>query len=168
MTDQNSVHTRILAKKEQLAKRIKQPLAELAGMCSEIWPDQKKIDEILRHEIGAIPDCSLLYAWDVGGHVISCMILPDSTDDSWLGKDLHNRPYLTKHLPYMGIMLSSVYRSDYDGRECITALQAVNRGNELLGFVAADFSVNELLRDSSLPASVPKWNQYGTLHLPAG
>ncbi|MCK5359407.1 MAG: PDC sensor domain-containing protein [Gammaproteobacteria bacterium] len=160
MTDPNSVHTRILAKKEQLAKRIKQPLAELAEMCSEVWPEQKKIDEILRHEIGAIPDCGLLYAWDVEGQVVSCMILPDSTDDSWLGRDLHERPYLSKHLPYMGIMLSSVYRSDYDGRECITALQAVNRDNQLLGFVAADFSVNELLRDSDLPETVPIWNQY--------
>jgi hypothetical protein len=160
MADPNSVHTLILAKKEQLAKRIKQPLAELAEMCSEIWPDQKQIDEILRHEIGAIPDCSLLYAWNVEGQVISCMILPDRIDDSWLGRDLQERPYLTKHLPYMGIMLSSVYRSDYDGRECITALQAVNRGNELLGFVAADFSVNDMLRDSHLTASIPKWNQY--------
>ena len=77
-------------------------------------------------------------------------------DDSWLGKDLQERPYLTKHLPYMGIMLSSVYRSDYDGRECITALQAVNRGNELLGFVAADFSVNDLLRDSQSVGFYPE------------
>jgi hypothetical protein len=160
MADQNSVHTHILAKKEQLAKRIKQPLAELAEMCSEVWPDQAKIDEILRHEIGAIPDCSLLYAWDVDGRVISCMILPDSIDDSWLGRNLQERPYLSKHLPYMGIMLSSVYRSDYDGRECITALQAVNRDNKLLGFVAADFSVTDMLRDTSLTAPVPQWNQY--------
>ena len=39
-------------------------------------------------------------------------------------------------------------------------MQAVNRENELLGFVAADFSVNDLLRDSSLSASIPHWNQY--------
>ncbi len=160
MADNNSVHTTILAKKEQLAKRIKKPMAELAEMCSDVWPDQKLIDEILRHEIGTIPDCSLLYAWNVDGKVISCMILPDRADASWLGRDLNERPYLSKHLPYMGIMLSSVYRSDYDGRECITALQAVNRENELLGFVAADFSVNDLLRDTSLSASVPQWNQY--------
>jgi hypothetical protein len=160
MADIQSVQTRILAKKEELAKRIKKPLAELAVLCSEVWPDQNAINEILRHEIGAIPDCSLLYAWDVDGKVISYMILPDSVDDSWLGRDLTERPYLSNHLPFMGIMLSSVYRSDYDGRECITALQAVNRDNELLGFVAADFSVNDLLRNSSLSASLPVWNQY--------
>ena len=160
MANPTSIHTDILAIKEQLAKRIKKPLAELAEMCSEVWPEQKKIDEILRHEIGAIPDCSLLYAWNVDGKVISCMILPDRVDDSWLDRDLHERPYLSNHLPYMGIMLSSVYRSDYDGRECITALQAVNRDNQLLGFVAADFSVNDMLRNTSLSASIPQWNQY--------
>jgi len=160
MPDQSTVNTRTLAKKEELAKRIKQPLAEVAEMCSEIWPDQQGINQILRHEIGAIPDCSLLYAWNVDGKVISYMILPDSVDDSWLGKDLNERPFLSKHLPYMGIMLSSVYRSDYDGRECITALQAVNRDNQLLGFVAADFSVTDLLRDTSLNENIPQWNQY--------
>ncbi|GBE45644.1 hypothetical protein BMS3Bbin11_00734 [bacterium BMS3Bbin11] len=160
MPNQNTVNIRTLAKKEELAKRIKKPLAEVAEMCSEIWPDQQGIDQLLQHEIGAIPDCSLLYAWNVDGNVISCMILPDRVDESWMGKDLNNRPFLSKHLPYMGIMLSSVYRSDYDGRECITALQAVNRDNELLGFIAADFSVNDLLHDSSLPVSVPQWNQY--------
>ncbi len=160
MSDQSTVNTRTLAKKEELAKRIKKPLAEVADMVSEVWPDQQKIDRILQHEIGAIPDCSLLYTWNVDGEVISCMILPDRVDDSWLGKDLTERPFLSKHLPYMGIMLSSVYRSDYDGRECITALQAVNRENKLLGFVAADFSVTDLLRDTSLSANVPQWNQY--------
>ncbi len=160
MPEQSTVNTRTLAKKEELAKRIKRPLAEVAEMVSETWPDQQAIDKILRHEIGAIPDCSLLYAWSVDGKVISCMILPDSVDDSWLGKDLNERPFLSKHLPYKGIMLSSVYRSDYDGRECITALQAVNRDNQLLGFVAADFSVTDLLRDTSLNVNVPQWNQY--------
>ncbi len=160
MPDQSTVNTRTLAKKEELAKRIKKPLAEVAEMCSENWPDQHAIDEILQHEIGAIPDCSLLYAWNVDGQVISCMILTDRVDESWLGKDLNDRPFLSKHLPYMGIMLSSVYRSDYDGRECITALQAVNRDNELLGFVAADFSVTDLLRDTSLNVNIPQWNQY--------
>jgi len=160
MPDQSTVNTRTLAKKEQLAKRIKKPLAEVAELISDVWPDQQAIDEILQHEIGAIPDCSLLYAWNVEGQVISCMILPDRVDKSWLGKDLNERPFLSKHLPYMGIMLSSVYRSDYDGRECITALQAVNRENELLGFVSADFSVTDLLRDTNLNVNIPQWNQY--------
>lgn len=160
MNDPDSIHQQVVTKKEALAKRVRQPLAEVAQQCSQVWPDSDRLDLILGHEIGLIPDCSLLYAWDIDEKIVSSMILPDRKDNTWRGRSVARRPYLTKHLPYMGLMLSSVYRSDYDGRECITALQAVNRDNQLLGFVAADFAVNDLLRNSDLSVSMPRWKQY--------
>ncbi|HBE91594.1 MAG TPA: hypothetical protein DDW55_03370 [Gammaproteobacteria bacterium] len=160
MTDPDSIHHRVLSIKDELADRIKAPLSEIASMCADVWPDADQLDEILSHEIGSLQDCSLMYAWDVEGHEVSSMVQIDRLDPKWRGRDLNDRPYLTNHLPYKGTMLSSVYRSAYDGRECITALQAVNRGDELLGFIAADFSLLHLLRESSLSASRPRWRQY--------
>ena len=160
MTDPDSIHHRVLNIKDELASRIKVPLSEIAVMCSEVWPDADQLDEILSHEIGSLQDCSLMYAWNVDGQEVSSMVQIDNTDPKWRGQDLADRPYLTNHLPYKGIMLSSVYRSAFDGRECITALQAVNRDHELLGFIAADFSLSDMLRGASLSVSPPKWRQY--------
>jgi len=160
MTQAQTMQKSILAQKEALAGRIKTRLAEVADDCVAAWPDADRLDEILQRAIGEIPDCGSLYAWDFEGHEISSMIRRDGRDPSWRGRDLTRRPYLTQHLPFMGIMLSSVYRSDYDGRECITALQAVNADNRLLGFIAADFPVSELLRSKGLEVELPRWTQH--------
>lgn len=160
MTDPDSIHYRVLSVKDELAGRIKNPLAEIAGRCAAVWPDADKLDSILSENIGSLEDCSLMYAWDVEGHEVSSMVQAGHVDPSWRKRDLTDRPYLTNHLPFKGIMLSSVYRSEYDRRECVTALQAVNRGDHLLGFIAADFSLSDLLQDSSLSIEQPRWRQY--------
>ena len=58
-------------------------------------------------------------------------------------------------------MLSSVYLSKYTFEFCLTALQAVSRDNQLLGFIAADFAINDLLRNDKLAAiQEVKWKQF--------
>jgi len=160
MNDPDSIHYRVLRIKDALAERIKQPLSDIADQCARVWPDADRLDEVLQQNIGRLEDCSLMYAWDRDGQQVSSMVQAGQVDDKWRGRDLTDRPYLTNHLPYKGIMLSSVYRSLIDSRECITALQAVNREGELLGFVAADFSLSDLLENTSLSPTRPRWRQY--------
>ena len=57
-------------------------------------------------------------------------------------------------------MLSSVYMSQYLPKQCITALQAVTKDNNLLGFIAADFALDDLLLDSRLTAPEMHWQQF--------
>ena len=84
--------------------------------------------------------------WDVNGIELSSMVRTNGPDPSWRGRDLSDRPYLKNHLPFKGVMLSSVYLSKYTYEFCLTALQAVSRNNQLLGFIAADFAVRKGLR----------------------
>ena len=155
-----TIEQAILEKKDALANAIDQAMASLGQRCAAVWPDADTLDQVLQAAIGGIPNCQLLYAWDVDGIELSSMVQPSVIDGSWRGRDLSERPYLKNHLPFKGIMLSSVYRSMYSHEQCITALQAVSRDSELLGFVAADFSVNQLLRDSKLVAPAFHWQQY--------
>lgn len=150
----------ILSTKAALAEAVNAPLADLAKACAAVWPDADRLDRTLHAAIGTIPHCHLLYVWDVNGIEISSMVQPSGPDPSWRGRDLSTRPYLKNHLPFKGIMLSSVYRSEYTPTECITALQAVSKDNTLLGFIAADFAVNDLLRDSRLTAPTLQWKQF--------
>lgn len=156
-----SLQQTILAKKAALADVVGDPLAALACRCADVWPDAEAIDAILLDSIGAIANCHLLYAWNVKGIEVSSMIQPGATDKSWRGTDLSERPYLINNLPFKGIMLSSVYKSIYTHKQCITALQAVNReDNTLLGFIAADFYVNDLLLDAKLTTPDVQWQQF--------
>lgn len=150
----------ILAKKAALADAIKEPLAQLAEHCTSVWPDADALDRELQAGLAQVPNCHLLYAWDIEGREVSSMIRTSGPDPSWRGRDLSQRPYLKNHLPYKGVMLSSVYLSKYTYEDCITALQAVSRDNQLLGFIAADFAVSDLLRDTKLVAPELGWKQF--------
>ncbi len=150
----------ILAKKAALAESVEKPLGQLAGRATEIWPDAGALDRLLAGAIGTIPHCHLLYAWDVNGIELSSMVQPDKVDPSWRGRDLSQRPYLKNHLPFKGVMLSSVYLSEYVPRLCVTALQAVSRDSQLLGFIAADFAVDDLPAEAPLAAPPMRWQQF--------
>lgn len=160
MNDTTSVPQLILAKKAALAESIGQPLGELAERAADVWPQADLLDKLLADGIGAIPHCHLLYCWDVNGTEVSSMVQPGRTDPSWRGRDLSQRPYLKNNLPFKGVMLSSVYLSQYVPRHCVTALQAVSRNNQLIGFIAADFAVDDLPADAPLAAPTTRWQQF--------
>ena len=160
MNDTASVPQLILAKKAALAEAIEKPLGELAARVAGVWPGADALDALLAESIGAIPHCHLLYCWDVNGIEVSSMVQPDKVDPSWRGRDLSQRPYLKNHLPFKGVMLSSVYLSQYVPRHCVTALQAVSSDNQLLGFIAADFAVDDLPAEATLAAPPTRWQQF--------
>jgi hypothetical protein len=151
----------ILEKKAALAETVGTPLGQLAERVASVWPDADAIDQALQSGLPTLPHCHLLYAWDVNGIELSSMVRAAGPDASWRGRDLNDRPYLKNHLPFKGVMLSSVYLSQYTHDHVLTALQAVSHDNRLLGFIAADFSVNDLLRDTKLAAAqVVRWKQF--------
>src|SRR3990172_2645798 len=150
----------VLAKKAALADTISEPMAVLGNPCADVWPDAGALDRLLGEAIGSIPHCHLLYAWDLNGIEISSMVQASGADPSWRGRRFSPRPYLKNHLPFKGVMLSSVYMSQYLPKQCITALQAVTRNNNLLGFIAADFALDDLMHDSRLIAPEMHWQQF--------
>jgi hypothetical protein len=155
-----SIQDAILAKKAALADRVGAPLSVLADRCAQAWPDPERLDTILLGGISGLPHCHLLYAWDLNGIAVSSLVQDATTDPAWRGRDLSQRPYLTNNLPFKGIMLSSVYESMYTHAPCVTALQAVSRDDKLLGFIAADFAVHDLLRDARLVMPDIRWQQF--------
>ncbi len=146
--------------KTALAKIVQKPMASLAESCAEVWPNADAIDKILQEGMDNLPHCQLTYAWNIDGIEVSSMVQKENIDTQWRGTDLSQRPYLKKNLPYKGVMLSSVYNSIYSHTQCITVLQAVNHDEQLLGFIAADFTANELLRDTKLSPQVYQWQQF--------
>jgi hypothetical protein len=150
----------LLAKKAALAERLSAPLARLAEACAEIWPEADALDRVLTAHLPEVPNCRLLYAWDLESRVVSSLVQAQGTVPTWRGADLSERPYLKNNLPFKGIMLSSVYRSMHSGEQCVTGLQAVRQGERLLGFIAADFPIGELLLNPQLVSAQVHWQQY--------
>lgn len=150
----------ISSKKEALAGFVKKPMSVFAQRCAEVWPDPDAIDAILREANKEIPYSHLLFVLNIDGIQISSNVEPDKTDTSWRGLDQSKRPYLMKNLPYRGVMLSSIYMSLRTHKQCITVLHSINRGDELLGFICADFSIADLPEPAEQTKQSFHWTQF--------
>lgn len=131
-------------KKKLLASLLKVPLAQLAGHVAQTWSTAEDLNKTLHAGMCRLPHCQLLYAISTEGSQTSANITRNGLDNSWHGQDLSARPYLQGTLPFKGMSLSPVYLSQRSMLPCITALQAVSKDNQLLGFVAADFHIKDL------------------------
>lgn len=158
--DMTDLQQTILARKAALAESIAAPMARIAERCAQVWPDAEQLDAILIERFDSVPNCHSLYAWDVNGIELSSLVGRERVDRSWRGRDLSQRPFLKNHLPFRGIMLSSVYRSMNTERDCVTALQAVGDGKQLLGFLAADFELGNIAEETPAVAPAKSWQQF--------
>jgi hypothetical protein len=150
----------IAEKKTNLAALVEGPMAQIADACVEVWPDSDKLDDVLVAAREMIPYTHLLYVLRKDGIQISSNVEMNVVDTDWRGLDQSKRPYLMNNLPYRGIMLSSVYLSLRTHKQCITALHAITRDEELLGFFAADFSVKDLPASSTEVTEEFHWQQF--------
>jgi len=147
-------------KKSNLAAAVRQPLADIATQVAEVWPDVETIDKILIAARDSLPYFHLLYVLKSDGTQLSSGVEPNAVDTSWRERDQSGRPYLNHNLPYKGIILSSLYVSVFTHKQCITALHAINKDEQVLGFVAMDVSVNDIPRSADIEAQDAVWHQF--------
>ena len=150
----------ILFKKAALTELLEGPMTQLAGVCAEVWGDADALDRVLADWLPRIPHCHLLYALNTEGVQISSNVLPGAVEPRWRGQTLAERPYHSGNLPYRGFLLSSVYVSTVSHKRCITAMQAVNGEAGLLGFLAADFNLEDIPLLDQTPEPQVAWTQY--------
>lgn len=143
-----------IAKQKQYIKDILRfPLQEVAFVCARNWGNQNSLDNALKHFLDDKQDhrCRLLYAIDLWSLQHSSNISDEIIDTTIIGQDLSNRPYLTGISDIDPLcqgedqlILSDVYVDKQTRKPCITALHSVIIQNQLVGFVAADFGINDL------------------------
>ena len=150
----------ISSKKEALASLVEEPMAVFSERCADVWQDADALDAILLEAHKEIPYAHLLFVTNIDGIQISSNVETNNIDTSWRGLDQSKRPYLMKNLPYRGVMLSSLYMSLRTHKQCITVLHSINRGDELLGFICADFSVADLPEPQQHEKQDFHWTQF--------
>ena len=129
----------IALQREMLSISLSERLQKMARRCRNVWREEGKLNRVLALWLDRIPYARLIYATDVAGIQISANVFQYTVHQHSFGQDLSGRPYLNAELSADGFLLSEVYISKVDRRPCITAIQAVSRGTERLGFIAVDF-----------------------------
>ncbi len=151
----------IRAQKQALEELAAEPLQKLAEKCAPHWREPEDLDRILQEGIPTLPHCNMIYAVNTDGILISANIGSDRLDTQWRGVDLTGRPYFDNELPAAQRAISNVYTSRLTTLPTLTLMQAVFAGKEYLGFIAADFSVDELPAViAPQGSSTGHWQQY--------
>jgi hypothetical protein len=140
-----------------------EPLTLVASVCEQNWHDRISLDNALKQYLIDKPEhhCRLLYVIDSSGVQYSSNISDVIIDDAIIGQDLSDRPYLQniKTGEDSGVILSDVYIDKQTRRPCITALYTVRDGSVLLGYVAADFGLNDLPLKNVNEIMTHEWRQ---------
>lgn len=151
----------IRAKKNALLNLSDDALQALAKQCSVYWDDPDKLDATLHDGIQILPHCKMIYAVNTDGILISSNIECNKMDSQWSGLDLTSRPYLGNGFPNESHAVSNVYTSRLTTEPTLTLMQPVKRGQQYVGFIAADFSVDELPNAGSpIKPVFNRWQQY--------
>jgi len=142
---------------------LRQPLSQLAGICAENWFDRYQLDLALKKFLQQKTDhrCRLLYAIDKDGRQYSSNISDERIDDTVIGWDLSNRPYLIGAEPSRAepFLLSDVYVDKQTRKPCITSIHSVRIGDEVSGYIAADFGLKDLPLKNVDEDQLPAWRQ---------
>lgn len=153
--------TLVQEQKAEIREALDPWLTKAAENVAAAWPDADQIDQALSVLIGEQPKCRMLYILSPEGVQLSSNVRQDSIEPEFRNQDLSDRPYFTGNLPWRGITLSHVYARKLDQKLTITALFGLNEDERLLGFIAADFLLDDLdLLTSRLLPQPTKWTQF--------
>ena len=154
-TWKEAVHNQRVA----LAQILSTPLATIAQRCEPVWGQRELLDRILSESLATVPHCVFLYALDVDGIQITDNVSKSGLMPEHFGRDRSERPYMHEGVPSWGFLLSDAYLSLRANRPSLTALQVVNRGDQTLGFIGADFDLRDLPVTSEIYEESHDWRQ---------
>lgn len=145
----NTLRDTVLEEQAALCAAFDGPLRRIARRAVRVWFNRERLDQVLLESAGESLQYDLIYAIDTGGRQISSNIHADSIDCSAYGQDLSRRPYsvtasVLNNAAFQGTFLCDVYISQVTRRPCVTVMRGVTWGAGILGFIAADFDLQQL------------------------
>ncbi len=149
----------IYVQREELAKMLREPMANLAESCLPAWGSRENLNEIIQAGYPDIPHCDFLYCVDHVGLQVSDNFGRGGFNTDHYGSDRSQRPYMKEEVPSWGFLLSDAYISLRERRPSLTALQAVRKNGELMGYLGADFDLRNLPVTAGLYDEPGYWRQ---------
>jgi hypothetical protein len=128
----------------EFALMLHQPLATLAGRCVAAWPERDRVNAALIQGFPSIPYCDSLFVVDLDGIQMCDNVGATGLIEGNFGRNRSMRPYLREAVPPWGFLLSDAYVSLSSGHPSLTALHVIYDGDQLLGYLGANFNLRDL------------------------
>jgi hypothetical protein len=149
----------IYRQREQLALRLREPLAQLGARCTDAWGDRKRLNGVLAEGLASVPYCGWLYALGPDGIQVCDNVGHGGVAPGHYARDRSQRPYMQEPMPPWGFLLSDAYISLLNHRPGLTALQLIHSERGLLGYLGADFDLRDIPVTSDLYEEPRNWRQ---------
>ncbi|MHB8455584.1 MAG: PDC sensor domain-containing protein [Acidiferrobacterales bacterium] len=149
----------IFRQREELARMLREPIAQLAQKCVPEWSDRDQLNTILLDGFSSIPYCTCLYIVGTDRVQISDNVNKDGLMPGHYHRNRAERPYMNEAMPDWGFLLSDAYISLSAGWPSLTALQVVVSETGALGYLGADFDLRSLPVTSVLYREPRRWRQ---------
>jgi len=150
----------IARQRDALKTLLREPLAQTARACSEVWGDRQALNAILSQTLAQQAICKYMYALDTQAIQISDTLGRDGAVIQDYGRDRADRPYMNERVPSEGFLLSQAYISLRAKRPSLTAIQIVrDASGRVLGFIGADFDLRNLPLTGKLYDEPTHWRQ---------
>jgi hypothetical protein len=149
----------IYRQREELARMLREPLAQLAQKCVLAWGNRERLNTVLLEGFSSIPYCAFLYVVGTDGVQISDNVSNAGLVSGHYHRNRAERPYMKEAMPAWGFLLSDAYISLSAGWPSLTALQVVVSDTGTLGYLGADFDLRSLPVTSVLYREPRKWRQ---------
>jgi hypothetical protein len=150
----------IFRQREELARMLREPLAQLANKCVPVWSDRDQLNAELLQGFSGIPYCCYLYVIDNGAVQLSDNVIDTGLMPGYFQRDRAERPYMKEAMPAWGFLLSDAHISQAAHRPSLTALQVVaSDAGTRLGYLGADFDLRRLPVTSALYREPGRWRQ---------
>ncbi|MDH5612801.1 MAG: PDC sensor domain-containing protein [Gammaproteobacteria bacterium] len=143
----------------ELTRNLLGPLMDISKACAPAWPDHGVLNKILLENFSKVPNCLFLYAVDKNGIQVSDNVAASGLLPEHFKRDRSQRPYMRETVPASGFLLSNAYLSLLANRPSITALQVVQRDDETLGYIGADFDLRDLPVTGDVYEETVGWQQ---------
>jgi hypothetical protein len=154
-----SAQQSITRQRDALAIFLQSPMTILAGVCVPVWQDIDALEDALRLGLADLPYCDHVFAMDPRGMQITAQISASGEIRTHIGRDCSQRPYMKDVTTSTEYVLSESYISEHKKRPSITAVQAVRRDGEILGFISAHFDLRDLPLTAPLYEESHDWRQ---------
>ena len=150
----------VSGKKRGLSQQVELPLSELADLCLSQWHDPDALDRLLQTGCDKLPDNARIYVVERDGKQRSSTITAQTVNSAARGRDISKQANFAGTLPFKGMCLSGAYLSPDDLAPSISAIQAIGDCDELLGFLLADFSIQNLQLGQGNQCVPRAWRQF--------
>lgn len=146
--------------RDHLTALLKDSLYDLSARIASQINDSSQLESLLAAAFQDFQHCKYLYVMNENGVQITKTMLRNGSDNTSVGRDRSNRPYMQKDFSLQHFYLSEAYISKHNHRPSITAIHVIkNQQQALIGYLGVDYDLRELPGTNQIYQENEKWWQ---------